>query len=233
MRKLTLVFSFALAVALCPLLLSNAFGQPPAGGPGQRGQRPTPEQRLERLDKLAGGLTADQKKKITAIWGAAEKNREQQPPAAGERPNARREQLNQNRQSGQGGGRMGGFGMLSPEVEKVLTPEQVKKYQSNLKKENIDRQLDRLKDLNLTDAQKKKLTAIFEKQNETMRQNMEKMQGNQDPQARMDAFRKMREASDKEIMTVLTPDQKKKYEDMQQQMREWMQNRGQGRGQQQ
>lgn len=218
-----------LAVTLCPLFLSNAFSQPPAGGPGQR-QMITPEQRLEQLDKAVGGLTADQKKKIQAIWEEAQKNREQQPPAAGERPNARREQLNQSQQSMRGGGQFG-FG-LSPEVEKVLTPDQVKKYQAYQKQANIDRQLERLNNLNLSDDQKKKLGTIFGKQSEDMQKMRVKMR-DMEPQARMDAIRKMREENDKEIVKVLTPDQKKKYDEMQQQMRERSQNRGQGRGQQQ
>ncbi|MFA6471156.1 MAG: hypothetical protein WCU00_03860, partial [Candidatus Latescibacterota bacterium] len=171
MRKFSLTFSFLLAVALCPLFLSNAFSQPPAGGPGQR-QRMTAEQRLEQLDKQVGGLTADQKKKILAIWEETQKNREQQPPPDGERPNARREQLNQSQQSTRAGGQFGRG--LSPEVEKILTPDQVKKYQAYQKKANIERQLERFSEFNLSEDQKKKLINIFEKQNENMQKMMEK-----------------------------------------------------------
>ena len=235
MKKLTLVFSFMLTMTLCALFHSNAYSQPPAGGQGQRPQMTT-DQRIDQLDK-AVSLTPDQKKKIRAIYEVNEKNRTQ-PPAqsSGDKPNARRDRLNQSQQ-------MGGRGQaLNQEIEKVLTPAQVKKLTASRNQSGIDRQIERLSSLKLTEDQKKKLRTVFENQSARSQKMREQRQSqgqgqSQDQQAMMDAFRKIQEENNKEIVKVLTPAQAKQYTDMQQQMMNRRgqgggQGRGQGRGQQ-
>jgi hypothetical protein len=258
MKKLTLALSFMLTVSLCTLIHSNAYSQPPAGGQGQR-QQMTVDQRLDQLDKAVGGLTADQKKKIRAVWEEAQKTRGQRPqaqtppppqtptapPADNGRPNTRRDRLDQQQQQtqqtqqqqgGRGGFGRGGFGGLNPEIEKILTPAQQKKWQTFQAQNMIDRRIEGLSGLNLTEDQKTKLRTVFENQNARQMKMREQMQGqdqNQDRQAMMDTFRKMQEQNNNEIKKVLTPAQAKQYDDMMQQQ---MNRRGQGdrggRGQQ-
>ncbi|MDP2981906.1 MAG: hypothetical protein Q8O92_01075 [Candidatus Latescibacter sp.] len=226
MKKLTLVFSFMLSVTLCTLFHSNAYSQPPAGGQGQRAPISI-DQQIDQLDK-AVSLTPDQKKKIRAIYEENEKNRTQ-PPAqsSGDRPNARRDRLNQSQQ-------MGGRGQaLNQEIEKVLTPAQVKKLAAFRNQSGIDRRIEQLSSLKLTDDQKKKLRTVFENQNARMQKTREQRQSqgqdqSQDQQAMMETFRKMQEENNNEIKKVLTAAQAKQYDDMQQQM---MNRRGQGGGQ--
>lgn len=90
----------------------------------------------------------------------------------------------------------------------------------------VTRQADRLKKTcELTDEQYEKVKALYQKQADEMKKQME--EGQQDQGQRMDreAMQKRREAQEAELKKILTEDQWKKYEEEQKTRR---QRRGQG-----
>ena len=85
-------------------------------------------------------------------------------------------------------------------------------------------QLERLsKALDLTDDQKKQLTPILEDA-QKQRQSLFSDQS-MSREDRMAKMRSLREEGDKKIRAVLNDDQKKKFDDLQKEMRDRMQNR--------
>ncbi len=66
------------------------------------------------------------------------------------------------------------------------------------------------KDLNLTDAQKAKLTPVFEEQGKKMRAMREDT--NLSQEQRQEKMREMRTESDKQIKAILTPEQWEKWQ---------------------
>jgi Spy/CpxP family protein refolding chaperone len=252
MKKLNFVFGFLLTLCLCSFFDPNAFCQNQApnqagGGQNRNAQRFDPakmvDRMMERLDKEVT-LTADQKKKIRAIYEKSFKEAPK-PPAASDsaktttdKPNSRRERLNQSKEMGNQTKEMGNrMNAINQEIEKVLTPDQVTKFRAMAKQGggfSVDSRIERLNTtLKLTDDQKKKIRPIYEKESEKMQKMRESMQEGQDRTAMMESFRKVREETDKEMLKILTVEQQKKYKEMQEQMRQRMQNRGQQPQQQQ
>lgn len=92
----------------------------------------------------------------------------------------------------------------------------------------VTRQADRLKKTcELTDEQYEKVKALYQKQADEMKKQMEEAQQGQGQGQRMDreAMQKQREAQEAELKKILTEDQWKKYEEEQKTRR---QRRGQG-----
>ena len=154
---------------------------------------PTPESRVEQIDK-AVKLTADQKTQILKIYTDAAANAQQ-------------------------GGR-GGFmgGATTAEVEKVLTPEQVKLWHEATLQQGIDGRLTQINEaVSLTDDQKKKITPIIEKEIKArteMMTEMRKQGENADRQAMMDKMSAIRGETDKALESILTKEQLEKYNAM-------------------
>jgi Spy/CpxP family protein refolding chaperone len=82
---------------------------------------------------------------------------------------------------------------------------------------NIKQRVERLsKELNLTDDQKTKVTALFEKEGKEMRD----LRGETDRDTRREKMRTLRQDQDKELKTILTPDQQEKWKQLREQMRQ-------------
>ena len=239
MRRTNLPLTIFLTLSLFILVNGFAYsqtstGQTRGGNSPQGG--PNIDRMVERLDTTLK-LTADQKKKIKAIYeenfknmGAQQQTGPGTQPQPGSRPNARRDRLTQTRETANRGD------AINQQIEKVLTPDQVKKYREMRSQRGggftVDSRIERLDEqLKLTDDQKKKLRPIFEKQNVQFQKMRESMQEGQDQTAMRESFRKIGEDSDKEIVKILTAEQAKKYAEMQKEMQNRM--RGGNRGQQQ
>jgi periplasmic protein CpxP/Spy len=85
--------------------------------------------------------------------------------------------------------------------------------------QSVEQRVERLnKEVNLTDEQKTKVTALFEKENQQFRE----LRGdtNLDPQQRREKFQAMRKENDKKLKEILKPDQWEKYQKMQEEMRQ-------------
>ena len=246
MRRINLTLTFLLTLSICVFVNGFAFGQT-TNGQGQGGNGPqggmNVDRMVERLDTTLK-LTADQKKKIKALYEENFKARQAQQtttgtqkqtntttqPQAGARPNARRERLTQTRETENRGNE------LDQKIEKVLTPDQVKKFREMRSQRGRgftpESRVETLNEqLKLTDDQKKKLLTIFQKQTEQFQKMRESAPEGQDRTAMMESFRKIGEESDKEITKILTAEQAKKYAEMQKEMQNRM--RGGNRGQQQ
>ena len=157
-------------------------------------QRPTPESLVEDIDK-AVKLTADQKTQILKIFKDAEANTEQ------------------------GRGRGGFFGGRSMEaVEKVLTPDQLKKWQAFTLQQNIDRRINQIdRAVTLTDEQKTKIKPIIEKEVTAQTAFFTEMRAqgeNADREAMRDKMTEIRGATDKALESILTKEQLEKYKSM-------------------
>ena len=155
---------------------------------------PTPESRVEQIDK-AVKLTADQKAQILKIYTDAAANAQQ------------------------GGGRGGFFGgATTAAVEKVLTPDQVKKWREFTLQQSIDRRMTQIDEaVTLTADQKKKITPIIEKEIKAQTDLMTEMRAqgeNADRQAMMDKMSALRAETDKALTSILTKEQLEKYNAM-------------------
>ncbi len=83
----------------------------------------------------------------------------------------------------------------------------------------VEQRVERLnKELNLTDEQKTKVTALFEDEGKKMRD----MRGdtNLDPQQRREKMQELRKETDTKMKAILKPDQYEKYQKLQEQMRQ-------------
>jgi len=157
----------------------------------QQFQRPTPESRVEEIVK-AVKLTEDQKAQILKIYTDAEANAQQ-------------------------GGRRGGFfgGGTTEAVEKVLTPEQVKKWRAYTLQQSVDRRITQIDQaVTLTADQKTKIIPIIEKEinaTNALTAEMRAQGENADRQAMMEKRKTIRAATDKALESILTKDQMAKY----------------------
>lgn len=95
---------------------------------------------------------------------------------------------------------------------------------------SVEQRVDRLStELNLTDEQKTKVTALFQDQAKQMRaMRQDTSLSREDRRAKM---RTMREDTDKKMKTILTPDQEKKWQQMRKEMRSRRGQRGGGNSQ--
>lgn len=160
----------------------------------QQPQRPTPESMVQNIEK-AVTLTADQKAKILKIYTDAAANAQQ-------------------------GGRGGFFGggATTEAVEKVLTPDQVKKWRVYTLQQSIDRRINQIDQaVTLTADQKTKIKPVIEKeinaQNTLMAE--QRAQGdNADREAMRTKMTEIRGATDKALESILTKDQLEKYKAM-------------------
>lgn len=162
-----------------------------------------PEERVANIEK-AITLTADQKTQLIKIYTDIAANAQS---GGGGR--------------GGGGGGFGGGGMLPAAVEKVLNPDQVKKYNAFQRQQSIDRTITQIDQaVTLTDDQKKKIVPIISKQLDAQAvmtaANAKERAAGGTPD--MDAMRaKMTEIRDemvKSLGTVLNKDQMDKYNAM-------------------
>jgi periplasmic protein CpxP/Spy len=222
------------ALGLIAAIHTSAFAQPGPGGQGRMDPARMVDRMITNLNTQLN-LTADQQKKIRAIYDESFKSMQN---ASRDTTMSRRDRLvagrNQNQQNR--------FAEIDAKIKKVLTAEQVKKYEAMPRPgrggfgggdpasriERLDQQV------TLTADQKKKLLPIFEKSQANMDKMRESMQDSQDRDARRAAYQKEQDRFNKELEAVLTADQVKKYRAAQEQMRQQFQNRqGQGQGQNQ
>ncbi|MFC1693027.1 hypothetical protein ACFL1R_05945 [Candidatus Latescibacterota bacterium] len=160
----------------------------------QQFQRPTPESRVEEIDK-AVKLTEDQKAQILKIYTDAAANAQQ-------------------------GGRRGGFfGRGTVEaVEKVLTPDQVKKWRAYTLQRSIDRRINQIDQaVTLTADQKTKIIPVIEKEINAqiaLTAEMRAQGEDADFQDMREKMTELRSATDKALESILTKEQLAKYNAM-------------------
>ncbi|MFC1539047.1 hypothetical protein ACFL6H_06470 [Candidatus Latescibacterota bacterium] len=160
----------------------------------QQFQRPTPESRVEQIN-TAVKLTESQRAQILKIYTDAAANAQQ-------------------------GGRRGGFGGggTTAAIEKVLTPEQVKKWRAYTLQQSVERRINQIDQaVTLTDQQKKKIVPIIEK--EINAQNAltaeRRAQGeNADFEGMRDKMTELRNATNKALESILTKEQLSLYNAM-------------------
>ena len=156
---------------------------------------PTPESRVEQIDK-AVKLTEDQKAQLLKIYTDAAANA---------------------RQDGERRSRF--FGRAtSAAVEKILTPDQVKKWRAYTLQQSVNRRISQIDQaVTLTADQKKKLSPIIEKginaQNALMAE-MRTQGENADRQAMRDKMTEIQNDTNKALKSILTKDQLEKYNAM-------------------
>lgn len=165
----------------------------------QQFQQRTPEERVAEMEKELK-LTPDQKSQIIKFYQDAAANR------------------------GQGGGRggmRGGFGMMGmlPEaLTKILTPDQVKKWQAYQVQQGIDRRITQIDTaVTLTADQKTKLRPAIEKEVTAQGELFAKMRAegeNFDREAMMTRMGEIRDATNKALQSILTKEQMDKYNAM-------------------
>jgi len=180
-RQIIIVFMLTAVVCLIvsPALMAQQF------------ERPTPESRVEEIDK-AVKLTEEQKAQILKIYTDAEANAQQ-------------------------GGRRGGFfgGGTTEAVEKVLTPEQVKKWRAYTLQQSVDRRITQIDQaVTLTAEQKTKIIPIIEKEinaTNALTAEMRAQGEDADRQAMMEKRKTIRAATDTALESILTKDQMAKY----------------------
>jgi hypothetical protein len=189
MSRRGVFYGFMLAAAACLVMTTAVLAQQQQPPP-----RPTPESRVADMDK-AVTLTADQKTQILKIYTDAAANAPQ---------------------GGRGGGFMGGA--TTEAVEKVLTPDQVKKYRAYTLQQNVDRMMTRIDEaVTLTADQKTKIKPILEKQITGQNEFMAKQRaagGDFDRDAFMARMTELRAATTKALESILTKEQLEKYNAM-------------------
>ena len=156
---------------------------------------PTPESMVEQINK-AVKLTDAQKAQILKIYTDASANA---------------------RQGNRGRGRFLG-GATTVAVEKVLTPDQVKKWRAYTLQQSVDRRINQIDQaVTLTADQKKKITSVIEKEITAQNALMAEMrtQGeNADRQTMRDKMTELRSATEKALESILTKEQFEKYSAM-------------------
>jgi len=94
---------------------------------------------------------------------------------------------------------------------------------------SVEQQIQRMDtELKLTDAQKSKLTPLFEGQRKKMQELRSDTSLSQED--RREKFRTMREENDKKLKEILTPDQWEKWQKSRQQMMQDRKGKGEGKG---
>jgi hypothetical protein len=193
MKRQIFFIGFMFAAMVC-LALAPALMAQQSQRPTQQPQRPTPESMVQDIDK-AVTLTADQKTQILKIYTDAAANTQQ-------------------------GGRGGFFGggATTEAVEKVLTPDQVKKWRAYTLQQSIDRRINQIDQaVTLTAEQKTKIKPVIETeitaQNKLMAE--QRAQGDKaDPEVMRTKRTEIRGATDKALESILTKDQLEKYKAM-------------------
>jgi len=165
------------------------------------------------MDELAKvlSLSAEQKQKIEDLFNQSRQDRRSARRGEGDRRQA------------MGRGRSN----INEALGKILTPEQMEKYREYQQNRAVQMRIDALDEsLELTDDQKERLKGILIGEGEDMAKLREEMQNSDmDRQEMIAKFRAFREESDRKIEAVLTADQKKEYQAMQERRRENMRNR--------
>jgi Spy/CpxP family protein refolding chaperone len=195
---------------------------------------------VERLNRELT-LTADQQKKIKAIYEKAFQGAGQASSNGATGAAARRQRMQQ-QNNAQNDFRKR-FEQTNAEIKKVLTPEQQKKFDAMPRfgngrgmGMNVDQRIARMDErLKLSAAQKAKLKTIMERQSQEMQKMFQQRQqqgGQQNGnwQAMQAEGEKIRAKNQKEIESVLTPAQQKQYQAMQEEQRQRMQQRMQQGG---
>jgi len=165
----------------------------------QQGQRRTPEERVAEMDKVLK-LSSDQKAQITKFYQDQAANRGQD--------------------SGQRGAR-GGFmmgGMLPEAMTKILTPDQVKKWQAYNVQQSVDRRITQIDEaVTLTADQKTKIRTVIEKEIAAQNEFFAKMRaggGTPDMDAMRSKMTELRETTAKSLSSILSKEQMDKYNAM-------------------
>ncbi|MFC1608113.1 Spy/CpxP family protein refolding chaperone, partial [Candidatus Latescibacterota bacterium] len=103
-------------------------------------------------------------------------------------------------------------------VEKVLTPDQVKKWRAYTLQQSVDRRIAQIDEaVALTEEQKNKIKPIIEtetKARNTLFADMRAQGENADRETMRDKMTEFRSATDKSIESILTKDQLEKYKAM-------------------
>jgi hypothetical protein len=182
-----------IVLALCMVAAVVCLATAPALM-AQQPQRPTPEIMVQNIEK-AVTLTADQKAKILKIYTDAAANAQQ-------------------------GGRGGFFGggATTEAVEKVLTPDQVKKWRAYTLQQSIDRRINQIDQaVTLTAEQKTKIKPVIETEITAQNKLMAEMRAqgdNADREAMRTKMTEIRGATEKALESILTKDQLEKYKAM-------------------
>jgi len=185
MNRHVILTDFIIAVVMCLNMTLT--------GTAQQSQRPTPESRVEVIDK-AVKLTPDQKVQILKIYTDAASDQQ------GER-------------------RRSFFGRGTTEaVEKVLTSDQVKKWRAYTLQLSVDRRITQIdKAVTLTEDQKQKIKPVIETEISARNALFAEMRAqgeNADRETMRDKMTEFRSATDKSLESILTKEQLEKYRAM-------------------
>lgn len=192
MKRQSFINGFMLAVVAFMFLVPSLLM-----AQATRGQAPTPQSRVDEINKVVK-LTADQQAQILKIYTDAAANAQQ---------------------GGGGGGFMGGA--TTAAVEKVLNAAQLKAWQAYTLQQSIDRRITLIDQaVTFTADQKAKITPIIEKEiiatTALSTANAAARAQGQTPD--MEAYRgkttEIRGATDKALESILTKDQLQKYQSM-------------------
>lgn len=214
MRRLLTLLAAAGMLALC--VSTVAMAQPGRGGFGMRGgfrnnllylaMNEAVQKEIEVVD--------DQKAEIEKI---GEEIRSQRPQ--GERPNfremseeEREKYIAQMRERGAKEAKI-----ANARLEEALLPHQMKRIKEiSLQQRGVAALSDDevAKELKITDAQKKKLEDVNQKNMETMRSKMEELRQGGSREGFFEKYQEMRKEAEGKVLAVLTGDQKKKFEEM-------------------
>ena len=183
-----IIFTVIILTAVMCLIVSPALM-------AQQFERPTPESRVEEINK-AVKLTEEQRAQILKIYTDAEANAQ-----------------------GGGGGRGGFFGGATTEaIEKVLTPDQVKKWRAYTLQQSIDRRINQIDQaVTLTADQKTKIIPVIKKEIDAQNALMTGMRAqgeNADFEGMRDKMTEIRGETDKALQSILTKEQLQKYNSM-------------------
>lgn len=172
------------------------FGQ---GGMGRRGGLIGLLRREDVRKELK--LTQDQITKLEALMEQFRGQLGQRDPQGARDPNAMRERMQK----------------MEAAIKEILNVEQFKRLQElrlQLEGPSAIARPDVQEKLGLSEAQKKQIEEILNKSQEEMRTMFQQGGGAGNREEAMEAFRKMREETDKKILAVLTEEQRKKWETM-------------------
>ena len=178
--------SFIIAIVMCLNMTLAVMAQ--------QSQRPTPESRVEEIDK-AVKLSSDQKTQILKIYTDAAASSQQE------------------------GRRRGFFGRGTTEAaEKVLTSDQVKKWRAYTLQQSVDRRVTQIDEaVTLTEDQKTKIKPVIETEitaRNALFAEMRAQGENADRETMRDKMTEIRNATDKSLESILTKDQLEKYKAM-------------------
>jgi Spy/CpxP family protein refolding chaperone len=191
----------------------------PKGGPGQSRERV--KERMDNLSKELN-LTKEQQEKIGPIFENEMKEMRTVKEDSSLTPEQKREKVKAIHQT------------TRENINKILTPDQQKKF-AEMKEDTrenrqgmVEKRIEMMSEnLNLTEQQKKDIKPIIENEMKEMRTVRE--DSSLTPEQRREKTKAIRQTTKEAINKILTPDQQKKYAEMEENRQKMAERRGESR----